>query len=142
MNQKIIIMRVVLIMLLFQVCFGNLCLVHHNICSGHWNIPREMMPQFEGPLAQQYLDSNSYCGVVDISHLTMTQNELHPSKVWSLVNSGSCNVNPIVIAENKVIDGHHRFAACKLTGKTHLNAYIIDKPAGQVLNESVFLIPK
>lgn len=118
----------------------NLCLmsVYSWLCVGNLGIPRIDMPQLNSSVLQEFINTHpnisSLCNTVSPSTLIPIQSEIDLDKVMKLIqltNSGVYNAchNPIITASGNmlpdvslddkrfIVDGHHRWAACSLTGK-------------------------
>ncbi len=104
-----------------------------SLCEGNLGIPRHEMPQVSGSGKCDFLKEKESQGVkvekrsIPAAQLTPVQNELSRTKVAELVESfNQGSINPckkaiLVSSQNKndnhyVIDGHHRYAACRLIG--------------------------
>lgn len=124
----------------------NLCedLGFASICAGNLEIPRYLMPQVSGLIKSNFLKGKEDQGIkvekrlVLATQLTPVQNELSREKVNELVGAFSkATLNPcskaiLISSQNEngrqyVIDGHHRYAACRLVGGTQKVIAIDDK---------------
>ncbi len=118
---------------------------HDKLCKGNLGIPRNQMPQVEGDVLQNYLDYQTsqnitvQTGSVNPKELIATQNEMHAGKILTLAvgtlnkEFNACN-QPILVAKNQIVDGHHRFGACSILGKDQ-KAITIDKDILTILQE-------
>ena len=109
---------------------SNLCDIKSGLCTGHLDIPRIKMPQIPDeimPDLLMHLESYGYelfATAIPVSELTPTQNELHTNKVCDMVENYLDGKFPtitdtiIVSSDNYIIDGHHRWAACRLIDPT------------------------
>lgn len=98
-----------------------------HLCRGNEGIPRIRMPQVEGDVLKRFLESEAAKGVkitretIPASELTPTQKEIHLEKVYKIMmNTKDPCKSQILVARNqtadRVIDGHHRYAACFFKG--------------------------
>lgn len=97
-----------------------------SFCHGNLGIPRIQMPQLDGQVGQdftQYWKDRNVAVVnetIAANKLTPTQGELLASKVMTFVKNfkdnlfNPCSLPVFVSQENNVLDGHHRWAACKI----------------------------
>ncbi len=96
-----------------------------SFCHGNLGIPRNQMPQLEGEVITRF--ENYWKGKnVTVTHeevkaagLTPSQGELLRSKVRGMagaIGAGVpiCKESIMVSKDNYVLDGHHRWAACKI----------------------------
>ena len=118
----------------------DLCSLDATICSGNWNILRNLMPQVKGKVLRNFLDQHGYECVVELPrYLSPIQKEAFLPKVRSLIQAisekgvGVCMDMPILISrDGKIIDGHHRYYACKILG-TPITAFRVDLLASEAL---------
>lgn len=102
-----------------------------EVCRGNLGIPRAEMPQLKSTTRAAYLDKKAAEGVqierkaVPAKELTPVQNQLNREKVDQLLDLfvqgefNPCEKEILVSFANKnnvyyVIDGHHRYAACRI----------------------------
>lgn len=102
-----------------------------TICAGNLGIPRNEMPQLSEPVRTAFLKSKEAQGFtitrtsIPAEKLIPVQNELsrrRVEKIAGLFGPGStspCEREILVASEGEkhyVIDGHHRYAACRQVG--------------------------
>lgn len=117
-----------------------------KFCENNFGIPRIKMPQMDKEVTQQFL--NHWKGqnvavteeTIPSSSLYSTQGEILRSKVMGMVKSQQeGKFNPceekIIVAQrgdNHILDGHHRWAACKVIDQP-LKVVRIDRPIQELL---------
>ena len=96
-----------------------------QLCDGNLGIPRNQMPQITGEARRDYVKKKEEQGTkihlssVSADKLIPTQNELNGQQVDEMISSfvkgtfDPCN-KEILTAREYVVDGHHRWAACRL----------------------------
>lgn len=113
----------------------NLCKdpTFNFLCKGNLGIPRYQMPQLSGSIKTDFLQEKENQGIKiercskPANQLIPVQSELSKEKIEELVRSfyqGSynpCKSAILISSRNEndklyVIDGHHRYAACRLIG--------------------------
>jgi hypothetical protein len=116
------------------------------ICQNNLNIPRHQMPQVQGKVLENYLEFQRTTGVkvetltLNPSILKPIQKEMHAGKIVGIIKAAlskavdACSIQPILVALDSIIDGHHRYAACSLLHRD-LSVMRIDKNASTVLEE-------
>lgn len=97
-----------------------------SFCEGNLGIPRDQMPQLKPNIAPKFIDYWKSKNVtvthqnVPATHLHSTQSEISAKKVQNFVNEyklrtfNPCEASILVAQSDHVLDGHHRWAACKL----------------------------
>jgi ParB-like chromosome segregation protein Spo0J len=102
------------------------------------------MPQIPGHAQSEFLDHLKAQGVthkreqIDPRSVQATQNQLNPTKVMRAVQglrSGSLKKGAVVSSDNKIIDGHHQWAAVQVLGR-RLDVVRINAPASRVMAEA------
>ena len=109
---------------------SNLCDIKSGLCDGHLNIPRIKMPQIPDDIMPDLLEHLEAYGYtlratsIPVYQLKPTQNELNTNKVCDMVENYLAGDFPditdtiIVSSDGYIIDGHHRWAACRLISPT------------------------
>lgn len=123
-----------------------------KLCKDNLGIPRNKMPQVQGPVLDAYIKEQASAGVqvetsklINAKDLTPVQNEMNGAKIHGMVRAildkGSklCTEGtPLLIAKDgatlRVTDGHHRYAACALTGQD-ITAHVVHKALANVLED-------
>lgn len=100
---------------------ANLTVEHTHVFAGGMNIPRDQMPQIPDALREDFIASLKTQGIstsqetVSPSSLYPTQNQIDATKVGGMLaayDKGTLNVQPILVSQDdRVLDGHHRWAA-------------------------------
>lgn len=115
-----------------------------SFCQNNLSIPRIKMPQLDKEVTQQFLNHFKEQHVevaeetVPAASLYSTQGEILRSKVMGMVYShqeGKFNpcVETIIVAQDQhVLDGHHRWAACKVLGQP-IKVYRVNRPIQELL---------
>lgn len=98
-----------------------------HLCSGNLGISRINMPQVEGEVKEIFLktlNSPVECTEIAANQLIPVQKEMNFKKVMGMIDGAKAGLfNPcdgeIIVVENQssqlyVIDGHHRYAACRM----------------------------
>lgn len=119
------------------------------LCEGHSGILRLYMPQIEGTVRDAYLFDKFSQGYtiqhqkIPAHQLTPTQSEISHRIVINMVKShAKGDFNPcertILVSNNgthnKIIDGHHTAAACRLIGGEQ-DAIVIREEGNEILPE-------
>lgn len=115
-------------------------------CQNNYGIPRIKMPQLDKEVTEQFL--NDWKGqnvtvtqeTVPADSLYPTQGEILTAKVQGFVKTfqektfNPCK-EPVIVAkrgDNHVLDGHHRWVACKIL-KERIVVKRIDRPISDLL---------
>lgn len=113
------------------------------------SIPRIAMPQLDKEVTEKFVNSYQLKNVtveyesVPAASLFATQSELLRSKVMGMVKAfkdGKFNPcqDTIVVAkhgDDHVLDGHHRWAACRVIGGK-ISVIRIDQPIEKLMNKA------
>lgn len=114
----------------------NICLLNAyktNLCANNLGISREKMPQVNDQVKAEYLAQKTQAGIavttgeIPANKLSPAQANMNFHKIASMVQSSEqgtydpCAQPVLVASQNQtgriyVVDGHHRFAACRLNG--------------------------
>lgn len=132
-------MVVYALVILASYCLAHDMCPHNKLCDGSLGVPRTKMPQFHNEQGWQFLNDHNYtCTTMHPSTLLPTQLEIYKDKVNKLIEDETCDMWPIVVAGNYVVDGHHRYAACHLTGKV-LKVHHLDYAITHILDRAQHL---
>jgi hypothetical protein len=124
-----------------DICGPNSAL--NIICEQNLGIPRNQMPQLNPTTLSAFVDFKRSQGIevttgyVEPRSLTPIQKEMNSGKIAEMMKSaitGSWDpcASPTLIADNSVIDGHHRWATCVLLNRP-FNAIRVHDTAVNVL---------
>jgi hypothetical protein len=114
-----------------------------HICTGNLNISRSEMPQLTTYSFYKYVHDykkiyNSMC--IHPSILIPTQSDIYLNKILHLMNNltFTCDNEKyeiyVMYPNYYIIDGHHRYAACRLMNH-YMNVVVIYDDIYKVLNE-------
>jgi hypothetical protein len=138
---------------------NNLCKMprYQYVCVNNLNLTRNLMPQLTRNLQEQYIArKQSYLIYVNPMNLFPIQSEINALKVSKIIESiednllGSMNKKNhsicadqdagILVAYDNVttkmyiIDGHHRYAACRLMNQS-IYVHVVQGTPVDILNE-------
>jgi len=126
----------------------DLCEEEADICRGHLNIPRKLMPQiYEDEIdsfrefAKTHDGISSHQGLANVSELKPSQHEISKKTTNAIVKSMKApNYKSwplIVSSDGYIIDGHHRWSAW-LEYQPHvpIEVIVMDAPAIDVLKSA------
>jgi len=138
--MSILLILAYLLILASEICFSqrlhtDLCKKHQfsSICDGNLGFDRIHMPQINEDIFDRWLKTVDKIGFhrsIFPHYLTPTQKEINLKIVVNIMRYGiSCDSTIFVAYHEKrhyVIDGHHRYAACRLLSTGKINAIIVN----------------
>lgn len=129
---------------------GDMCIgPDSSLCDKNISIPRTAIPQLDQEVTAKFINSYQRKNIaveretVPAATLYATYNQLLRSKVVGMVKIyNESTFNPcqeaIIVAkhgDNHVLDGHHRWAACRLVGG-EITVTRIDQPIEKLLRKA------
>jgi len=110
----------------------NICDVEPSLCEGNLGIPRSVMPQLDGEIKENFLNTYPHsCVHLNATRLIPIQNEGNWDKIQGMIKATNSGVwdacaSPIIITRNNhILDGHHRAFSCSIMG-AKVNAFKLD----------------